>query len=450
MNFSVYRNMSRQQWGFVAFAAVLMLIAAFDVHAAVGVGVVAANVPLLATIEDVAKELKSAQSEFKSKSEELAGMGAELKEKYGRQETVSKELKEAIDKAIPSLDTIRARVQELEQKLADNHREEGREAKSYGEQIVESDHYKGFKERGLRGSMSMELKVVSSTGAAGLIQSRRETEPVSLPQRQLLIRDLLNVVPISTSSVEYPVQNVRTNAAAPVAEQAAKPYSDYGWTTATVPVRTIAHLAKLTRQALDDAPRLRGEVDSEMRYGLGVVEEAQLLFGNNSGQNLHGIMPQATAFSAPITPTGIPAGMFTKIDVLRLAILQNALALWPVDGVVLNEADWADIELTKTEDGAYLFSQPQGTITPRIWGKRVVTTPAMTVDNFLVGNFAVGATLYDRMGVEVLISTENVDDFEKNMATMRAEERIALAVKRPAAFTKGVFSTILDGLNPTP
>ena len=66
----------------------------------------------------------------------------------------------------------------------------------------------------------------------------------------------------------------------------------------------------------------------------------------------------------------------------------------------------------------------------------------MTIDKFLVGSFRFGATLYDRMGVEVLISTENVDDFEKNLATMRCEERLALAVKRPGAFIFGDFGLV--------
>lgn len=39
------------------------------------------------------------------------------------------------------------------------------------------------------------------------------------------------------------------------------------------------------------------------------------------------------------------------------------------------------------------------------------------------------------------ISTENADDFEKNMISIRCEERLALAVKRPEAFVYGSFST---------
>jgi HK97 family phage major capsid protein len=63
------------------------------------------------------------------------------------------------------------------------------------------------------------------------------------------------------------------------------------------------------------------------------------------------------------------------------------------------------------------------------------------VDKFLVGAFKL-QTLYDRMAPEVLISSENVDDFEKNLYTMRCEERIALAVKRPQALIYGDFGNV--------
>lgn len=397
-------------------------------------------------MSEMIKEVQDTLDALRTKTDKAHDAVKEVAEKAlseaAKGHDLSKAAKLSADELLTKFNELTADLRAVEQKAV-AHLSGPARTKSYGEQLQESAAFKTFVERGMQGSMKLEMakfseKAVTSTAAGGLIRPLYETDPVELPRRQLRIRDLLNVVPIKTSSVDYPKQSTVTNAAAPVAESAAKPYSDYAWTNATAPVRTIAHLAKLTRQAMDDAPRLVAEVDSEMRYGLALVEEAQILNGSGTGQNLNGIVTQATAYAAPITISSP-----TSIDLIRLAMLQGALALYPANGVVLNEADWAFIELMKTTDGAYLFSNVQGTVQPRLWGLPVVATPAMTIDKFLVGDFLRGATLYDRMGVEVLISTENVDDFEKNLATMRCEERLALAVKRPAAFIYGDFGRVV-------
>ena len=338
------------------------------------------------------------------------------------------------------LDELKSRFDDWEQKVTrPGGAGLGEETKGFGQQVAESDGIKALASKE-RPSARIELKAITTANnsAGGFIVSQRETDPVSMPRRpDVIMRDLLTVMPIETGSVDYPKQSVRTNAAAPVAEGTAKPYSNYGWTRATAPVRTIAHLAKLTRQALDDAPRLQAEVDSEMRYGLALAEDSQILLGDGTGENLLGLYPQATAYSAP---SGISIASPNKMDKLRLAMLQASLGLYPADAIVLHETDWTDIELTKDSNGRYIFANPTGIAGPVLWGKRVVSTVSMAQGTFLVGAFKVAATLYDRLKPEVLISSENADDFEKNLLTMRCEERLALAVKRPAALIKGPFA----------
>lgn len=443
-------NTKHMRIGWYALIAISMaiLFATGNVVAAVMVAPLAA-----ADLETIAADMKKSSESFNSAYKEIKEGHAELTRKMAEGTKITPELKSELDKILSEFnvkfDGLKNNMLDVEQKAAAAQKAAEPEITSWGQQFINATNVKSALEHGsgFTGSVRTEVKQVNSAAAGGLIlRPFRDPELVNLLRERRVVRDLLSTIRVNTSSVDYVTQTTRTNNAAPVAESVNKPYSDYAWGSATAVIRVLAHLAKITRQAMDDAPRLMGEIDSEMRYGLGFVEERQFLFGNNVGQNLHGIMPQATAFA-------VPAGFArragtTKVDVLRVAMLQNAIALLPADGVILNDVDWADIELTKTTDGAYLFANPQGSVSPRMWSLPVVTTPAMTADNFLVGNFTMGATIYDRMSVEVLISTENSDDFETNRATMRAEERVGLAVKRPQAFTKGLFSTAITAISP--
>lgn len=389
---------------------------------------------------DIGRELKTW---FEASLSDVRKVAEKAEGEVKRIGDVSGETKAEADKALLKLnvvDELKSRLDDVEQKMTrPGGAGMGEEVKSFGQQVAESDGIKALASKE-RPSARIELKAITTANnsAGGFIVSQRETEPVSMPRRpDIIMRDLLTVMPIDTGSVDYPKQSVRTNAAAPVAEGTTKPYSNYGWTRATAPVRTIAHLAKLTRQALDDAPRLQAEVDSEMRYGLALAEDSQILLGDGTGENLLGLYPQATAYAAP---SGISIASPNKMDKLRLAMLQASLGLYPADAIVLHETDWTDIELTKDTNGRYIFANPTGVAGPVLWGKRVVSTVSMAQGTFLVGAFKVAATLYDRMKPEVLISSENADDFEKNLLTMRCEERLGLAVKRPAALIKGPFA----------
>jgi HK97 family phage major capsid protein len=248
----------------------------------------------------------------------------------------------------------------------------------------------------------------------------------------MTIRDLLAPGNTVSNAIEYPVQTGFTNNAAVVAENTLKPLSDITTDLRSTPVRTIAHRVLASRQILDDAPMLQSFVDSQMRYGLEYAEEAELLNGDGTGQHLLGIIPQASTYSAAFPVTGE-----TGIDRLRLAMLQGVLALYPMTGFVLNPVDWTKIEMVKDGMGRYLIGDPQGNVAPRLWGLPVVASLAMAQGAFLTGAFKYAAQIFDRLAVEVLLSTEDMDNFSRNMVTIRAEERLALAVYRPAAFITG-------------
>jgi HK97 family phage major capsid protein len=174
-------------------------------------------------------------------------------------------------------------------------------------------------------------------------------------------------------------------------------------------------------------------------YGLALEEEEQLLLGDGNNGNQLGLIPQAAVYNASMNVAGD-----TKIDKLRHALLQVTLSKYLPTAIVLAPKDWHDIELVKTEEGGankgnYILSNPVAQTTPRLWGYRVVESLTMPAGTFLVGNFATGAQIFDRMNATVEIARQNEDDFVRNMVSILAEERLAFAVYTPAAFVEGLF-----------
>jgi len=395
------------------------------------------------------KELEAAALELKKAADEVKKQGEKAELEMKRLGDLTADTKKSADDALIKHNEIAARITEIEQKMA-RAAEGGTKPKSVGYTVTEAQEFKDWVSRGGKGRFVMEVKAIISSlttdadGSAGdLIVPMRVPGVITPAQRRLTIRDLLTPGRTGSNAIQYVKETGFTNNAATVTETAgtAKPQSEIKFDIVTSAVTTIAHWVLATKQILDDVPMLQSYIDGRLRYGLMLAEEAQLLTGGGTGTDLNGIYTQASAYSAPIVPSA--AGVLTKVDVIRLAMLQAALAEYPASGITMHPSDWADIELTKTDDGAYLFANPQGGSEPRLWRLPVVETQAMTVDKFMVGAFQLGAQIFDRQDATVEISTEDSDNFRKNLVTVRAEERLALAVYRPEAFIKGDFSDAL-------
>lgn len=393
------------------------------------------------TAEQLATEIKAAHAKSLDEVRAIAEQ-AVAEAKRGVDMTTA--MKEKADEGLLVTNELKAQLTEIEQKLARRGQPERQdERKSLGEIVVNNEEFNNrLAGSDKRGSVSMTVEtktILSASGSWGgtasvtnsLVVADRQPL-VALPMRQMTVRDLFAPGETNSNAVEFAVQTARTNNAAVAAENTTKAYSNYTWNLQNFPVRTIAHLVKASRQILDDAPALKSTIDAEMRYGLEFAEEAEMLYGDGTGAHILGVVPQATAYSAAFAVTGE-----TAIDRIRLAMLQGILALYPMTGHVLNPTDWTKIEMLKDAQGRYIIGDPQGTVAPRLWGLPVVSSIAMTAGTFLTGAFKYGGQIFDRMAIEVMISTENVDDFEKNMISIRAEERLALVIKRPASFITG-------------
>jgi len=400
------------------------------------------------SVADLAAETKAL---FDTRFDELKAIAQDALGKAERGEPLAAGAKQKADEAITAVNETKARLDELEQKAVRSFGPEGERHQSAGYKFIENDEVKSFMANPKAGRrVGMEVKAIISSlttdanGSAGDLLVPMRAPMVDPVVRRMTVRDLLTPGRTSQPSIQYPKETGYTNSAATVSEQTGptKPQSEIKFDIVTTSVTTIAHWVLATRQILDDAPMLQSYIDGRLRYGLAYVEEAQLLNGGGTGTDLNGIYTQATAFAAGTSVVVTPQ----KIDVIRYAMLQGALAELPPTGIVMNPIDWANIETLKDADGRYLIGNPQGSIQPTLWGLPVVATQAMTAGTYLTGAFRLGAQIFDREDARVEVSTEDDQNFRKNLVTILAEERLALAVYRPEAFIKGTFSTSITDL----
>ncbi|WP_312141337.1 phage major capsid protein [Pantoea septica] len=391
-------------------------------------------------LKKVTASIEEANGKFSAKAEEA------LKEAK-KSGSLSEETKAAVDKMASEFNalrdaekTLKAALGDLEQHVANMPlNAAAKVVETVGRQVISSEALKTFTagvEGNKRISIPVNAALVSVDVPGQIVAPDRLPGIDAQPKQRLFIRDLIAPGRTASNTIYWVQQTGFTNNAKAVAENTTKPYSDITFAEKITPVRTIAHLFKAAKQILDDMPQLQSTIDAELRYGLKYVEEQEILFGDGTGAHLEGIIPQASAYSA-----AFEVANQNGIDDLRLAMLQAQLARFPASGHVLHFIDWAKIELTKDTLGRYILANPAALTGPTLWGLPVVATEAAAFQGkFLTGAFNAGAQIFDREDANVVISTENADDFEKNMISIRCEERLALAVKRPEAFIYGTFT----------
>lgn len=353
------------------------------------------------------------------------------------------EVKSSIEKLSDQVIVMTDRCAEMEQKLADaSHATKG-QSFDLGKSVVDDESFKAYREGAReKARVSVKAAIINATGQnQPLVPADRLGGIIHEPNRVLRMRDVMAVGRTESNSIEYAKENVFTNSAGPQVggspeafENVTKPESGITFTLATATVSTLAHWIPVSKQVIADSPMLQSYINSRLTYGLKLKEDTQILLGTGSNGELPGLYTNRTAYTMDS-----PLSYTTKLDVLRDAIAQCHASEYMPSAIVLNSADWADIELSKDSQGRYLFANPQSAASPALWGLPVVVTNSLTAGTFLVGAFDMACQLWDREDASVEIGL-NSDNFVKNMVTILAEERLALTIYRAAGLVGGSFS----------
>lgn len=307
-------------------------------------------------------------------------------------------------------------------------------------QLQDGTSLMSWKER-----MQQEAKTLlfSGSGGGGSAFVLPDYRPgvFDLLQRDITILDLIPRIQTSSDTISYIQQDTFTNSAAVVHQATAttgtsglKPESALSYSRQTADVKTIAHWIPVTNRMLDDAPAMRGLIDTQLLLGVELVLEDQVIKGDGTGDNFTGILVNAN-----ISKTGTAALGLGVIDsLLRARTVVRVTGHGRPNAIVMHPLDLEAIRMTRENVatgtlGQYLMAPPNQAGPLTLWGMLVTEAEAITENTALVGDFSQGVTLYDRQQAAIRVGTID-DQFVRNMQTILAEGRWSLVVGRPKLF----------------
>lgn len=335
-------------------------------------------------------------------------------------------------------------LNEFEQKSLNFPSDDKTHTSSLGDMFVKSTAYQNF---GDTHRAIIEFDKTAVTTAASNSASRSSVSApymrpgiLTLPDAPLQIEALFAHVPISENSVQYVKEGAMTNNAAVVAEAGNKPETTFtAPTIKTAEIVTVAHWTRITRQLAADSVALTAYINQKLQYGLSAKIEAQLITGKGNASELPGLLNTGnfTDPSKELQPK-LPAGADLFDYALFLKSKMESSNITP-EYFVFNPADWTALAALKDKQGRYLLGGPQTVATKSLWGVPVITSASVPAEKFLLANFSLAGTIYDREAMSLAMSESDSSNFTQNLITLRVERRLGFAIEQVPAIYGGAW-----------
>jgi HK97 family phage major capsid protein len=378
-------------------------------------------------------ELKTALSEMHEK------IDAQIKSVSEKADGTDAEYKAAVKELDTSIKSLNDEIAELAQKFGTT--QEVIEAKTFGQQVMESDGVKSFLD-GTSSRARVEVKntILNSGNASSTHDQLAGVVPGAF--RQLTVMPTVMQGSAASNTIFYSKESNWVNGAASQVEGNAKAEATLTFEEVSEPVRTIAHFIKVSKQALDDSTFLSSYIERRLRHGINNKVEDQVINGDGTGVNLSGWL--ATGNNTVISPL-LTVDFFGLANKLKMSVIAND---YEPSYFYANPADWGAAETARRASGDNAFVAASGAVayvnnglTPMLWGLPVVLSnnvPAGT----LICKSAEADMYASREGTVVEMFEQDSDNVTKNLVTVRAETRGAELVFTAAAICTGDITGI--------
>jgi HK97 family phage major capsid protein len=306
-------------------------------------------------------------------------------------------------------------AERIERRRTDKQPQSEQRAVSAGQAFIDSDQFKNYRGRGTMEPVEFQdflgieqrMAVIAGpiTEASLLIPPSRWDGPAG-PQQRTPFLSAIGREQVSTNSVSYITWGPATGAAV-VAETDTKPEAALTPTETPATLQTYAFWKAITRQALEDYPRIRSIVETKLRQGLAQTLESAAV------AVLAGV-------AAPDAETNLEGIRLSMAELQGRGYTPTAIAANPTDAAYLDLAVMNGTLGGPSSPGSF-------------WGLRVLPVPGIAQGKAYVGDLQNAVTWFDRGSASVYMSDSHADYFIRNLFVILAEERSAFALTEPAA-----------------
>lgn len=391
-------------------------------------------------------------TDIKKVETDIEGLQSKMKEQAKNSGDVEESLKKQLENAEKLITSLKERQDTYE--TANGRLGGGGEKKDFGSLLHKGlednvEKLKAFKDN--RTPVSMELKTKMNTKATmtqGSNLVNTVVQPTLIPgvkydpERRQRIRQFLPQGTTNSNAIWYIQETAFTDNTNVVAEGAAKPENDLTLTQQSSPVTKIAAHFDVSEEMLEDVSYLSSHISLRGTEKYFNKEDQQILYGTGSSNQLEGLTVSATDYDLDQYTGDVNA---QEYDILLEAHKQLRESNYMPTANMISISRYFDLIRRKDTDGRYIL--PPGITFDngvfRVLGTPLIATNALSDNDFLVADFPMLTTLFDRTGVNVRFYDQNEDNAVKNLVTVVIEARLALPTYLPDAGRYGDFATAI-------
>ncbi|MBQ19145.1 MAG: hypothetical protein CMD31_00160 [Flavobacteriales bacterium] len=276
-----------------------------------------------------------------------------------------------------------------------------------------------------------EVEIKALTNRASVTNSPSGFVLPEIGQLGVKERSLYNVLPkvsVSdgnhTGTVRYRDwdESTTVRAAAMVAEGAAFPESTAKWEWYTKDLRKVGDTLPVTVEFLEDEQQAAAELDMFLEVNVETEVDDQLVNGNNTGQNLDGLLNASPAYTAVASSLAAP-NLKDLVIKMRNDITRSRGSKYRPDIVVVASSTMEDLVLAKDANNNYIFDENTGTL-----GGMTVVVDENLADNTIIVGDRRYARIYEKPGITLSRGYVG-QQFVEDELTIKARKRLLLLVR---------------------